>query len=455
MIRRNLFMAMAMTAVLPAFAGGFVTNTNQSAAFLRMPAQEAVISVDAAYFNPASIAFLEDGFHFGFNWQVASQTRQSTTEYAPFAYGAKNGGQASKLFEGKAFAPVIPSFDLAYTNDRWFVSDHFGVTGGGGKAEYADGLGSFESQIAGLSALLNTYPIPGAPFMYDVDMFMNGTQYTFANQITGGFKVLDNLSLSAGVRMSYVKAAYEAEIKNITVNGTPAGAFLTAIGQSAMAPMVADKRLDCQQSGIGFAPVVSADFKTDKLNFAVKYEFRTKIRLENSTKENTSGLAQFDDKVVTGADIPSMLATGIGYSPVDKLHLYASFHLFGDMDAASYNSATGQNDKQEYLEGNTTEYLAGIEYDICDRVVLSCGAQKTIYKTGPDHKYLNDMSFSTDATSVGAGVKFLVSDNIDLNLGYFQSFYDHVEKTTPSTPALKEDFYRTSKAFAAGISFRF
>ena len=85
-----------MTAsVSSALAGGFITNTNQSAAFLRMPAQEAVLSIDGAYFNPAGIGFLNNGFHFGFSWQAAKQTRESATTFAPFAYGANNNMQST------------------------------------------------------------------------------------------------------------------------------------------------------------------------------------------------------------------------------------------------------------------------------------------------------------------------------------------------------------------------
>lgn len=459
MIKRNTFLAMAMTAILPAFAGGFVTNTNQSAAFFRMPAQEAVISVDAAYFNPAAIGFLDNGFHLGFSWEAAKQTRQSTTDYAPLALGVNNNGNSSKLFKGTASAPVIPSLDLAYVHDNWFISDHLGLTGGGGKAKYAEGLGSFESQIAGLAAMINQ-ALPGT--MYGVDMYMNGLQYSISNQIMGGYKVNDKLSVSAGLRMSYVLAIYDAEIKDITLSnaalgGTPmpAANFLTAIGQGAYAPMVADRKLDCTQTGIGFAPIISADYKTDKFNIGFKYEFRTKIRLENNTVINTSGLAQFDDGTKIGADIPAMLAVGAGYSPIEKLSLYASFHLYDDKNAAIYNSSTGLNDKQDLLDGNTTEYLAGIEYAICDRIILSCGAQKTIHKTGPDHTYLNDMHFSTNSTSVGAGAKILLTDKLDLNVGYFKTFYEHLEKTTATTPVTTEDFYRTSHAIGAGINFRF
>ena len=52
-------LAASFSAVL---AGGLVTNTNQSAAFLRNPARDATIELDAVYYNPAGVAFLKKGF---------------------------------------------------------------------------------------------------------------------------------------------------------------------------------------------------------------------------------------------------------------------------------------------------------------------------------------------------------------------------------------------------------
>ena len=42
----------------PTFAGDYLTNTNQNAAFLRMVARGASIDVDGVYSNPAGLAFL-------------------------------------------------------------------------------------------------------------------------------------------------------------------------------------------------------------------------------------------------------------------------------------------------------------------------------------------------------------------------------------------------------------
>jgi len=47
------------------FAGGYLTNTNQHASFLRMIARGASIDIDGVYSNPAGLAFLpQDGFYF-------------------------------------------------------------------------------------------------------------------------------------------------------------------------------------------------------------------------------------------------------------------------------------------------------------------------------------------------------------------------------------------------------
>ncbi|MCK7536356.1 MAG: hypothetical protein MZV63_37935 [Marinilabiliales bacterium] len=43
-------------------AGGIVTNTNQSAAWVRMFARDASTGIDAVYFNPAGLAKLRRWF---------------------------------------------------------------------------------------------------------------------------------------------------------------------------------------------------------------------------------------------------------------------------------------------------------------------------------------------------------------------------------------------------------
>ena len=64
-----------MVSAIPSLAGGYLTNTNQSVAFLRNPARIGAIGIDGAYSNPAGIGFLNKGWHLSFNVQSAYQTR--------------------------------------------------------------------------------------------------------------------------------------------------------------------------------------------------------------------------------------------------------------------------------------------------------------------------------------------------------------------------------------------
>ena len=54
-----------------------------------------------------------------------------------------------KYYEGKASAPVIPSVFAAYKKGDWTISGFFGITGGGGKASFDDGLSMFDAMVIG------------------------------------------------------------------------------------------------------------------------------------------------------------------------------------------------------------------------------------------------------------------------------------------------------------------
>ena len=58
-MKKNLLIGAATLIVsIPTFAGDYLTNTNQNAAFLRMVARGASIDIDGVYSNPAGLAFL-------------------------------------------------------------------------------------------------------------------------------------------------------------------------------------------------------------------------------------------------------------------------------------------------------------------------------------------------------------------------------------------------------------
>ena len=205
------FLALAGSS---AFAGGLMTNTNQSVHFLRNPALDATTGIDGVYANPAGLIFLTDGLHLSLNNQSAYQTRTITSTFAPFA--ANNNGNATKVFTGEASAPLIPSFQLAYKKDRYAISAAFAVTGGGGKAVFNNGLPSFEAPASMIPLSLKANGINTTT--YSVDQFMEGRQYIFGVQLNGTYKINDALSAAVGLRLNIVNNGYKGHLKNIQIN---------------------------------------------------------------------------------------------------------------------------------------------------------------------------------------------------------------------------------------------
>ena len=469
-------MMMTATSVM---AGGYVTNTNQNAAFGRNLSQEAQIDVISTYANPAGVAFLKPGWHLALNNQSAFQTRTATSWFmdadnGPFRMGYVNGEAntaATKRYKGTAKAPVIPSFDLAYVQDRWSVAAHFGVVGGGGKCEFSDGLGSFESKVSLLPAVLNTLSGSNSISGYSMDTYMRGRQYYIGGQLNATYKVTDNLSVAAGLRGTYATTNYYGYVKNIkavmddgrqldlqsaasevlapqvTALATAVPEMVTVISglTQTLGTVAGGVNLNCDQTGFGITPILGVDWRiNDHWNVAAKYEFKTRLRLKNESGENAGGsaLAQLDefaDGESIAADIPALLTLGVQYSPINKVRINAGGHLYFDKQATQYNH------REKELDGQTWEITAGAEYDICDIATVSAGWQTTHYGLGENSGYISDMSFVTNSNSFGLGARFHVTKRIALDVSYFKTFYHHYDKH-------HDDYNNISQNFSSLLS---
>lgn len=281
------------------FAGGFLTNTNQNVAFNRMMSREASIGIDGVYYNPAGVVFLGDGHHLSINWQLAYQDRTIKNDYSLFTNNVNNP-ITPREFKGKAFAPVIPSFQYAYNKGRWSFQGNFALTGGGGKCTFDNGLGSFERIVAetamaacGLArtvdgalgsvlgrevSMFGSDQAFGAGGKYSYNSYMHGRQYYFGLSLGAAYKVSDNFSVFGGVRGIYATTNYYGYVEDIKVGNMPLYMVLDPTKKDA-----ANIELSCDQNGIGFTPIIGVDFKTGKWNFSAKYEFKTRMRLKNKS----------------------------------------------------------------------------------------------------------------------------------------------------------------------------
>ncbi|NDV95028.1 aromatic hydrocarbon degradation protein [Dysgonomonas sp. 521] len=455
-----------------AFAGGILTNTNQSARFARLMALEATTTTDAAYYNPAGTIKLAEGFHFSFSNQSAFQERIINSTYSPYK---GSGGSDFKQFKGTASAPIIPSLQAVYRKGNWALSGNLAVVGGGGKATFNDGISMFEAPIAAIPPAIQGFAeslsLPLTCNQYAYDTYMTGTNYIFGGQIGGTYKINDMFSVYAGFRLNIVHNKYEGYIRDIKINPNSqvpglgngemvnASEYFTQLSANPMlnaeqqnmlkqyAASTADKELNSKQSGWGVAPILGVHFSYKGLNIGAKYEFRTSLNVENKTQYNKdAGLDSFKDGVNTAHDVPAYFTIGASYDIIAPLTVNVGYHHFFDKDA---DMAGG---KQKHLTGGTNEYLAGVEYRINPMFLVSMGGQITRY--GLADGFQSDLSFSVNSYSLGFGGAVNVSKNVQINVGYFYTDYsDYKMADVAGSPSTS--YTRKNKVFTAGVDFSF
>lgn len=548
----NKFKTVCLTAAIASssatFAGGLLTNTNQHVAFNRMMSREASIGIDGVYYNPAGVVFMGEGSHLAINWQAAWQTRTINNDYKLFTNNVNNP-TTPRDFKGKAVAPVIPSFQYAYNKGRWSLQGNFALTGGGGKCTFDNGLGSFEKIVSetamgaiGLAQSIdyaaNKILVPGSinpdgtinsanfkPMFtrndafgndgkYSFNSYMHGRQYYFGLSAGAAYKVNDNFSVYAGLRGIYATCNYYGYVEDIKVGNMPLYQVLDPSKENS-----ANIELSCDQSGIGFTPMLAVDYKTGRWNFSAKYEFKTRMRLKNKSVNQLPSIGNLDDnlknqmnKLFTGtfmaAGMPqeqamikaeqasqavladkNVMATTAGLkqqfdSKIDKaIGEYADGKkIAGDIPSLltvgvgyspidelrinvgfhwfdDYNATSYNNRNKLLKKRGTLEFNAGVEYDVNKKITVSTGWQNTNY--GLTDKYMDDKSFVVSSNSVGLGGVYHITKKLDFSVAYFHTFYNHVKTSETVTLApgvsntYNSDYTRNNNAFAAGVNITF
>ena len=343
---------------------------------------------------------------------------------------------------------------------------------------------------------------------YDMNSYMQGRQYYFGFQLGTAYKIKENLSVYGGLRLLYGSATYRARISNIMVKtgsayedfesflprvpaqmqecmtsaqqnlnfinqveGHPAYATLPAETQAQLtaAKMALSQgigsleqskgemaklakysegvNLLSNQSSLGIAPIIGVDWKmNDKFNFAAKYEFKTQIRMENESTvfeaSEIGAVNKFRDSEKVNEDIPALLTIGARWNPIDAVNLNLGWHHYFDKNANWYNNS------QDLLRSNTNEYLAGVEWDVTDKLNVSCGGQLTRY--GLTDEYMNDMSFVANSYSFGFGFSYKVKDHITLSAAYFQTNYENYNRENYPTAGVNDTYTRTNYVLGLG-----
>lgn len=414
---------------------------------------------------------------------------------AQFNFSVPGGGGKCSFADGLgSFESVVGTIASSF-----MTLDGFAASLNGATTQLAPLYAAFGQTAPGA---IPTYGVMG----YDMDGYMEGRQYYYGFQLGAAYKIRDDFSVYGGLRLLYGNATYKAKISNIQV-GT-AGGFVNfrdflpnvpaqaqqnaAVAQQHLALLnqaqaagvtmtpemtAAQTQLEqglavlqqsqgslatlakysegvnllCNQSSLGIAPIIGADYRFGRFNVAAKYEFKTQIRMKNeSTVNEASEIAavnKYRDSEEVNEDAPALLTAGVEWNVIDPVRLNLGLHYFFDKDAEWYNNT------QNRLDHNTYEVLAGAEWDVNDKLTVSGGGQLTRY--GLTDEYMNDMSFVVSSYSLGLGFNYKASDRVTLKAAYFQTNYEHYKRHDYPSQGMSDDFTRTSRVLGVGCELTF
>jgi long-chain fatty acid transport protein len=175
-----------------------------------------------------------------------------------------------------------------------------------------------------------------------------------------------------------------------------------------------------------------------------------KITLVNETTKDDVGL--YPDKAETRSDMPANLSIGIGYKPMSKLKVSAGYHLYFDKGAnygkKIYNAFVENSD---VIDNNFWEAAFGFEYELSSKLLLSAGYLRT--QTGVNTLFHSDLSHSLSTNSIGLGGRYMINENMGINLGYMNTMYQGYVKSFSA--GYTEEYNRKASVIAIGFDFSF
>ena len=481
-----LFGIFYLMAVPLIFAGGILTNANQSAQYVRMLSRNASMQADAVYFNPAGVVKMKDGFHFALNNQSIFQTKTIENRFPLLN---------TSIYKGDVSVPAFPTGFAVYKKDKLALSFGFGPNSGGGTAEFNTGLPSFEVPLSQIPLGLAEAGIDVDA--YSADLYFNGESIFWGGQFNMSWAFSDIVSGAIGVRVILAGNDYQGHIKSVSVIrdgasilvsdlmtglAAQASAGATAFGNypsdatmpdavasqygfpsgttfgvavatmsakaesaSASAAAAADRYVDLKQKGTGFTPVIGLNIHPDdKLNIGLKYEFKTKLEMTNHTDVDDLGV--YPDGAKFRNDLPAIFAAGIDYRILDDLKISGSFNHYFDQGADWAG-------KEDEIDKNLYELALGMEYQLTEKTAVSAGIMHS--ETGVGQGYQTDLSYSLSSNTVGFGMQFHINDRFDLDLGGLFTVYKPSDKeiTYGDLGTYKEIYSKTNLDFSIGLTY--
>lgn len=377
--------------------------TNQSADFIRIFSRNACTdSADAANYNPAGTAFLADGLWM----QINSQTAFKNDSQKVVSTGKEYTDNEPMWF--------VPSIFGVYKKGQFAGFLYSTVLAGGGAADFRNGIVSQTK----LGALL--------PPDIVVDSRAIVTLAHLGYALGGAYRINDMLSIALAGRFVYALKLISLQNDIIFPDDTAYGAF---------AGNRYPKDVEYNDTAKGFGGIISIDVKpAGNLNIGIRYETQTNLTFKADVSKDGSNPALAAAPgvgfLLSGPVLPLL---GISDGRKEKKNLPALFAFGADCwITPEFKGSIGGNyyfikQADEGKDGYDDDYEngwethTGIEYKVTSDLAASMGYSYN--KRGGSEKTYTDTDMSLDIHSFGLGVKYAVSERLDVSLGSAYYFF--------------------------------
>ena len=261
-----------------------------------------------------------------------------------------------------------------------------------------------------------------------------------AGTLGGSYKIIDMISVSAGIRYIHGIKTYEASAK-----------FTDGSSNITYPEIEAEKTAD------GVAGIFGIDIRPVKeLNIAIKYEMQTNLEWETKT-DKLSGfpviagaLNQFKDGFKEEKALPAVLALGISYDFLEMFRVSSSFtYYFIKMaDDKKDVGTTVVSYDDDYDNG--FEIGGAFEYMGIKNLILSVGYSYS--NTGANGDTFSDFEYPLDSHTVCLGGKYTVFEGFSATLAYGRTFY--VEGEADWAGGGKEKWNKSINMIAVGVEYK-
>jgi long-chain fatty acid transport protein len=447
-----LMLAVGWMAAGLVMAGGIVTNTNQSASWVRMPAQDATQSIDAVFYNPAGLFKLKDGFHFSINNQYITQNQQVDN-----AYPSLN----QHTYKGTVLAPLFPGVYGVYKKDKLAISFGINPIGGGGGAEFKTGLPSFEMSPSDLVAALASQ---GAT-AYKLNTYFKGSSIYMGYQLGISYKINDMFQVFAGARYVTIKNTYSGYLKSIQLNMGGTWMNANTVFQNIAAQLTSITTIPTE-----LAPVISGGFGTFTLAQLVGAGAMTAA----AEAQINAGLAAIG---VPPATIPLMNVNQISGTitaatptiQANAATATASAALVSDQNADVTQTGSGITPILGLNLNLTDKLNIGIKYEFATKMQVT---NKTAQNGGvlvgfnganPVYMFPDGAKTNSDMPAyLSVGAQFAATDKLTISLGTHYYFDKSVNygKSVDGTPVdnstvIGKNYYELAAGLAYKLSNKF